>query len=553
MKKRVTRLFETLLFALVATLCIDKVAAQAPTKQWDNTFGTSSSSEEQNTVVAQLTDGSYIAVCESYGGINGDKTVANFDASNTTSDIWVIKLGANGNKIWDKAYGTTEVNRFEGVIATPDGGFVLLSTGGTSINNTRTAPSKGGADFWVIKCDANGNKLWDKVYGGALNEVINKGILTSDGGFLLTGTSRSGISGDKSEAAIGIPDTWIIKIDANGVKEWDKTMGSAVSTSPDNAFEAIEAPDGFIILTTVSGAASGTVTGASIGNNDIWVTKINKSTGSLIWQNRIGTSFFDEVFKPAITNDGSVLIPIFNDAFGVSGTKTVNSNSWDYWVVKLNSAGVKVWDKVYGSSGEEVIRGGIVKNGDGFVLFGTSSGPISGDKTEANIGQTDLWFIKIDENGNKIWDKTFGSSAAEGIGFDPAAAITAADGSLVFVIKSSALPINIDNDHDRTYKSEGSGDLWIIKTIESADLAVSVSPTTATGNKGEYLTYTVTVTNNGPHSAPNVTVKVPIPNDRTLLTAQPSAGSYSTSTKVWTIGSLANGVSATMSIILKVD
>lgn len=87
----------------------------------------------------------------------------------------------------------------------------------------------------------------------------------------------------------------------------------------------------------------------------------------------------------------------------------------------------------------------------------------------------------------------------------------------------------------------------------ATDLSVSVAPATLSNAEGEVQSYTVTVTNNGPTAAPNAVVRVPIPGERTFLTANTVSGSYDAGTEMWTIGSLANGASATLEVFIRVD
>ncbi|QDK82144.1 DUF11 domain-containing protein [Spirosoma sp. KCTC 42546] len=87
----------------------------------------------------------------------------------------------------------------------------------------------------------------------------------------------------------------------------------------------------------------------------------------------------------------------------------------------------------------------------------------------------------------------------------------------------------------------------------TSDLGVSITPLTQTNNKGENQVYSIVVTNNGPDNAPNAVVKVPIPKGRSLVVAVPTQGSYDSGTQLWTIGSLANAATATMTLTIKVD
>lgn len=92
-----------------------------------------------------------------------------------------------------------------------------------------------------------------------------------------------------------------------------------------------------------------------------------------------------------------------------------------------------------------------------------------------------------------------------------------------------------------------------LTVVPSADLSITATPLTLTSNKGEIQQYLITVTNNGPDTAPNATARILIPSGRTFLTAVPSQGSYDGGTQIWTVGSLANGASATMTWSLRVD
>jgi uncharacterized repeat protein (TIGR01451 family) len=100
----------------------------------------------------------------------------------------------------------------------------------------------------------------------------------------------------------------------------------------------------------------------------------------------------------------------------------------------------------------------------------------------------------------------------------------------------------------------GRSTISIVLTLGgTSDLGLTVTPLTLTSNKGETQQYLITVTNNGPSAATNATVKVPIPIGRSFLAAQTSAGSYDGGTQIWTVGPLANGANATMTLSIKID
>ncbi|GGB97021.1 CBM96 family carbohydrate-binding protein [Dyadobacter sediminis] len=184
--------------------------------QWEKTYG--GPDYDQLESVLQTNDGGYLLGGWSYSGIGGDKS----EASNYNSDYWIIKVDANGTKLWDKTIGAglptdnsdevNNVSQLHSMTKTSDGGFLLGGSSYGSIGPDKSEPSRGKEDFWLIKIDANGTKLWDKTLGGIGNDDMNSVELSADGGIILGGTSNSTKSYDKSENSYGGDDYWIVKM-----------------------------------------------------------------------------------------------------------------------------------------------------------------------------------------------------------------------------------------------------------------------------------------------------------------------------------------------------
>src|SRR5207247_1680745 len=87
--------------------------------------------------------------------------------------------------------------------------------------------SYGNSDYWLVKLDAGGNKIWERSFGGTDFEILQSVQQTTDGGYILGGRSTSGISGNKTNANYVSADYWVVKTDANGVKVWDKAFGGS--------------------------------------------------------------------------------------------------------------------------------------------------------------------------------------------------------------------------------------------------------------------------------------------------------------------------------------
>ena len=134
-------------------------------------------------------------------------------------------LNAQLIKKWDKTFGGDTTESLSSLQQTTDGGYILGGTSYSGISGDKTQASRGDMDYWIVKTDANGIKQWDKTFGGDGDDGLFSLQQTIDGGYILGGYSNSGIGGDKTQASRGDYDYWIVKTDANGMKQWDKTFG----------------------------------------------------------------------------------------------------------------------------------------------------------------------------------------------------------------------------------------------------------------------------------------------------------------------------------------
>ncbi|MBK0403512.1 T9SS type A sorting domain-containing protein [Adhaeribacter sp. BT258] len=416
----------------------------------------------------QTSDGGFIIGGWSLSDISIDKS----QNSKGFADYWIIKLDANGNKVWDKTLGGNGGDYLSSVKQTPDGGYILGGESGSGISGDKTQACKGYEDYWIIKLDTNGNKIWDKTYGGINEEEIGVIEPTIDGGYIVGGQSNSGISGDKTEVNRGSGyDLWIIKLDANGNKLWDKTLGSS---STDNFTCIQQTKDGGYILGGYSySGISGDKTQASRGGLDYWVIKLD-ANGNKLWDKTFGGSTNEVLASVQQTTDGGYIIG-GGSGSGIGGDKSHASHGCgDFWVLKLNATGNKIWDRTYGGSGCE--GGGIIQIADGtYILSGPSDSGISIDKTQASRGETDTWLLKLDSSGNKTWDKTLGGTEEDFMSVFQ----QTFDGGYI-IGGSSDSPIS----GDKTQAPKGDRDFWVIKIggnplgikEPETNFAISISP-----------------------------------------------------------------------------
>ncbi|QQR96355.1 MAG: hypothetical protein IPJ93_07005 [Bacteroidota bacterium] len=137
----------------------------------------------------------------------------------------MVKLDASGNIQWQNTIGGSFLDYLNCMQQTSDGGFILAGSSQSAISGDKTEDSQGGSDYWVVKLDAFGNIQWQNSIGGNSDDYLTSIQQTIDGGYILGGYSNSGISGDKTENYQGLYDYWVVKLDATGNIQWQNTIG----------------------------------------------------------------------------------------------------------------------------------------------------------------------------------------------------------------------------------------------------------------------------------------------------------------------------------------
>ncbi len=167
---------------------------------------------------------------------------------------FVIKTDANGKQQWNRTFGGAKTNEAFSIRQTSDKGYIFAGY-------TRSYGA-GESDVWLVKIDTNGNEQWNRTFGGAQSDTANSIQQTSDGGYIVAGDTQSYGAGDTN--------AWIIKTDANGNQQWNKTFGGAKT---DRAYYFKETSDGGYIL-------AGFTESYGAGGRDAWLVKIKESSAT---------------------------------------------------------------------------------------------------------------------------------------------------------------------------------------------------------------------------------------------------------------------------------
>lgn len=202
-------------------------------KQWSKFFGGTFTDTPYDVV--QTKNDNYIIVGSS------DSDDVDIKNNKGTYDFWVVNISEDGNLLWEKSFGGSEIDEAWGVTISNDDNLIII--GDTRSGDKDVSKNNGAADIFVIKISSDGDLLWEKSFGGTNFDTARSITKTSDGGFLISGNSRS--SDIDLTNNNGQNDALVLKLSNSGNLEWQKTIGGS---NTDLAFDVTELSDGTIIV-----------------------------------------------------------------------------------------------------------------------------------------------------------------------------------------------------------------------------------------------------------------------------------------------------------------
>ncbi|MEL7021368.1 MAG: hypothetical protein AAGK47_07170, partial [Bacteroidota bacterium] len=380
------------------------------------------------------------------------------EASKGGFDYWIVRTDSEGQMIWNKRFGGDGRDKVWSVIQTSDGGFLVGGESDSDIGGDRSVPNRGGLDYWIIKIDSAGNKQWDRAIGGNDEDILRTIVKTEDNGYLLGGYSLSNRSGEKSADSYGDRDFWVVKIDQIGNIQWDRTFGGA---DRDQLLSIKPTFDNEFILGGWSQSdISGVKTTPTYGGNDFWVVKMTEN-GDMVWDVTYGGDNEDVLQDIEPTSDGSFVLGGFSRS-SISGNKiSASLGEQDFYIIKINRNGNRIWERSLGGAKNDLAYEVRETRLGNYAIAGQTFSGINATKTENEENRVDYWLVTLDPNGTSVWSEVYGGSSNDAL----AELDIASDGGFVMAGQSGS-DVSGDKTQNSTNLSDPfENDFWIIKTV----------------------------------------------------------------------------------------
>ena len=351
-----------------------------PVKRWEKTFGVLG--DDNAYSLALTSDGGYILA-----GSSG----------------LLVKTDENGNLQWQRTIVGNEFNEAHSAMQTSDGGYIIA--GSTELYGAESD------DFWLVKTDAEGIEQWNRTFGGEDDDIASSVRQTSDGGYIIAGRTES--------YGAGSYDFWLVKTDPEGTEQWNRTFGG---DSIDSLYSFQQTIDGGYIL-------CGDTRSFGTGSSDFWLVKTDNN-GIELWNRTFGGVDNDRAYSVLQTPDGGFILA------GV----TRSLHWYDCWLVKTDTEGVEMWNRTIVGPNEDNSPNSILQSPDGGYIIAGKTGSVE-------TGSYDMWLVSTDPDGYVQWEMTFGGT---GQGDVARSILLAPDGGLIVA-------------GDKDWFTEQGTDFWLVK------------------------------------------------------------------------------------------
>ncbi|MGK5092187.1 hypothetical protein WDW89_09290 [Deltaproteobacteria bacterium TL4] len=302
---------------------------------------------------------------------------------------------------WELVWGGTDYDEGHSVYLL-DQGYLILST--------TTSRGQGKSDVSLLKIGKSGTQEWETLIGGIGWETA-AGLQITQTGFMVFGTTNS--------QGTGSDDAWVVNLNPQGKVLWEKTYGGK---GTDRVLSMTPTADKGYIL-------AGSTLSQNAKKEEAWIVRLDQD-GNLLWEKSYGGNGEDIAYSIIQSRDHNFVF--------VGTTESNSQGRSDAWMVKLDSQGHLLWEKFFGGAARERAEH-LIETHDGQIVF-------TGYTGSSGQGTNDLWVVKVDADGNKLWDPTFGGTERD-------------EGHFILETHTQELLVL-----GHTYsKGNGKNDVWVIK------------------------------------------------------------------------------------------
>jgi hypothetical protein len=321
---------------------------------------------------------------------------------------------------WQRTFGGARPDKLRAAAAMPDGGLVVAG---------KTESHRGWrAAGWVLRLDPNGARIWERRIGnGRDTDAFTSVIPTDDGGVILVGHVRTQGAGES--------DGWLVKLDARGRTQWQRSLGGPEN---DRLLSATALPDGGLV-------AAGFTASRGAGDRDVWVLRAD-AQGRAVWQQTFGGP----------DDDGGFAVAYRDGAVTVAGHARGGDGVYDVWLARLDpDTGRAGWERRFHRSKLDAATA-MAALPDGGVLVSAL--------TSKGFGAADAWLLKVEADGNLAWDTVIGGPSGD-VPWSVAAlpdggALVAASTQSQGAGSADAWLLRLDAEGAVLWQRTHGGDLW---------------------------------------------------------------------------------------------
>lgn len=344
---------------------------------------------------------------------------------------------------------------------TNDGGYVIGVKTLSGISGNKTVESYGDIDIWVVKLNYELEIMWQVSYGASSSDIVGDILQDSYDNFYVCSKASNNIEGNITTDIVN-GDFFIVKLDSDGNEIWQKSYGG---DEGETLYSALFLSDNKILLAGTSGSGiSGDKTDFCRGSSDYWIMCID-TAGLVLWDKTYGGESSDILYETVYnqTENTMYLAGLSKSSASFEKSESSINNDYDVWLVKVNANdGNIIWDKTFGSDAMEYTCFVALSNNN--IYCATANyGVASGDKTEDGRGQDDYWIVKLDNAGNIIWDKTIG-----GTDTDYPSDLTVLENNTILISGDSKSSASYEKTEDPLYLN--ASDFWFVCISENGEI-----------------------------------------------------------------------------------